>query len=166
MSKQLSFIKHDKPETDVGIELYFDGAARNNPGPAGAGIIIKQSKQTLTQHGFYLGSKTNNQAEYLALILGLITAREHAQTHKTLTIYSDSELLVRQFLGQYRVKNPILHHLFSVAYLLSKELTVTFKHISRVHNAEADQLANDGIDKKNPIPEHYKRVLDEFHITL
>jgi ribonuclease HI len=166
VSKQLSFIQHDKPEKEVGFELYFDGAARNNPGPAGAGIVIKQSKQIIAQYGFYLGNKTNNQAEYLALVLGLIAAHEHTQTNKKITIYSDSELLVRQFSGQYRVKNPVLNNLFNVAYVLSKELTVSFKHISRIYNTEADQLANNGIDKKNPIPEHYKRVLDEFHITL
>ncbi len=163
--KQLSFF-NNTANTDSHPTLHFDGAARNNPGPAGAGIIFKKGNTVIGKHYFYLGKKTNNQAEYLALILGLILAKEYFKNQEALTIYSDSELLIQQMTGHYRVKNPTLQQLFNIVYLLSKDIKPTFNHVSRVHNKDADRLANQAIDTHNPIPEQYKRVLHEYHITL
>jgi ribonuclease HI len=162
-ANQLSFLPQSSTAT-ASISLYFDGAARNNPGPAGAGIIIKKNTTTIEYCYFYLGEKTNNQAEYLALILGLITAKKHLNTQEPLMIYSDSELLIQQMKGQYHVKNPVLQHLFNVVYLISKDMRISFNHISRIHNKEADKLANQAIDTKNPISHEYKRVLHEYNI--
>jgi len=166
-TKQLSFI-HTPNEKIIPtkITLFFDGAARNNPGPAGAGIFIKKDKEILYEHGFFLGDKTNNQAEYLALIIGLLSVKKYLAPNEPFLAYSDSELLVKQMTGHYRVKNTALQHLFNVAYLISKDLHPTFNYISRVHNKDADRLANHGIDAKVAIPEPIKRVLHEYHIVL
>ncbi len=164
---QLSFIPRvDDPTKKNGLSLYFDGAARNNPGPAGAGIMIKRNNIAVCAHGFYLGSKTNNQAEYLALILGIILVKKHMAPQEHVTIYGDSELLVQQMTGNYRVKNPTLQQLFNAAYILSTDLSLTFKHIPRLQNKSADQLANKGIDTHNPIPDEYKRILNEYNVAL
>jgi len=167
VNKQLSFInEQNKETTKAGLYLYTDGAARNNPGPAGAGIIIKRNSDIILKEGFFLGSKTNNQAEYLALLLGLLIIKKHLKNDESLTIYSDSELLIKQMNGQYRVKNPALQHLFRVAYMISKDLKPTFKHILRAENRDADAMANRGIETKNSVPEHYVKVLNEYRIQL
>ena len=162
---QMSFLS-TTPQQKHALTLYLDGAARNNPGPAGAGIVFKKDSIIVGQYYFYLGKKTNNQAEYLALILGLILAKQYLKDQETLSIYSDSELLIQQMTGHYRVKNPVLQQFFNVVCLLSKDINPKFNHISRVHNKEADLLANQAIDTHNPLPEQYKRVLHEYHITL
>jgi len=168
VNKQLSFINKQKEEvsTQKSFCLFIDGAARNNPGPAGAGIILKHNNEIIKKDGFFLGNKTNNQAEYLALILGLIIVKELVQTDELITIYSDSELLIKQMNGLYRVKNLDLQHLFRVAYMLSKDLNIHFKHILRNENKEADKMANRGIETKKAIPASYSKVLDEYRIKL
>jgi ribonuclease HI len=162
---QLSFINSDQQEYTKGLTLYVDGAARNNPGPAGVGIVLKNKNLIIDQQGFFLGDKTNNQAEYLALIIGLLIVRHH-RVDETLTIYGDSELLIKQMTGHYRVKNPTLQHLFNVAYLISKELAPSYHYISRQYNKDADRLANHGIDTRNSLPEPLKRELHEYRIML
>ena len=164
---QLSFIdKPDDAQEKDKLVLFFDGAARNNPGPAGAGIVIKRNDTTIGTYGFYLGNKTNNQAEYLALLLGIIIIKKYLKPNEELTIYGDSELLVQQMTGRYRVKNPILQQLFNAVYILSKDIPITFKHIRRINNSIADKLANQGIDNRKEITEEFKRVLNEYHFTL
>jgi len=162
---QLSFLPHESSSQRV-MALYFDGAARNNPGPAGAGIVFKCDNVIRAQYCFYLGEKTNNQAEYLAVILGLLIAQDYKAEYEKLEIYGDSELLIKQMSGHYRVKNPILQQLSRVVYLLSKDFSVSFFHVSRTYNKDADLLANQAIDTKASIPDKYKRVLHEYHITL
>src|ERR1700733_1037262 len=83
-------------------KLFIDGAARNNPGPAGAGIYITKNDKPFKKLGFYLGVKTNNQAEYGALLLGLHALKATWDSRDHLDIISDSQLLVRQFKGEYR----------------------------------------------------------------
>ncbi len=165
MNNQLSFLSK-KPEPSTGYCLFTDGAARNNPGPAGAGIFLMNDKKIIFQKGFFLGHKTNNQAEYLALIIGLIVLHQLVPSDKTIIIHSDSELLVKQMNGLYKVKNPELQQLFRAAYMLSKPLNLQFKHILRTSNKEADALANHGIETKNALPEEYRQVLDEYHINI
>ncbi len=123
------------------IKVYIDGAARGNPGPAGIGIHIQNIKDI---HD-YIGETTNNVAEYTALLRGLeeILILGYKEVH----FYSDSELLVKQINGEYRVKNEKLKPLFINANLLIKRLKkFSISHVRREQNKEADKLANLGID--------------------
>ncbi len=127
--------------------IYTDGASRGNPGEAGAGVVIKDREgkvyRTLKK---YLGQTTNNQAEYNALILAL---REVKGMGQNIRILSDSELLVRQVKGQYKVKNRNIKPLFDEARaLLGGFASWEIEHIPREMNREADGLANEAIDSR------------------
>ena len=126
--------------------LYCDGAARGNPGPAGAGAVItKVDGSSAGEVCVALGEMTNNQAEYRALVLALDKALELGAT--TLEIFADSELMVRQIQGDYRVKDAGLKPLFhEVMRRLQKLGGYTIHHIVREKNKRADQLANLAID--------------------
>lgn len=128
--------------------LYTDGASRGNPGEAGAGIVLFNDKGAeLAARSAYLGKCTNNSAEYQALIIGLETALEKECT--AVHIFMDSELIVRQIEGRYKVKNEQLKPLFArVQSLLSKLRNWQIGHVPRAQNKRADQLANKGIDEK------------------
>ena len=125
---------------------HTDGGARGNPGPAGYGVVIEdETGRKVATLSEYLGHQTNNFAEYQGLIGALEYALEHG---KTLKVISDSELLVRQIKGIYKVKNPTLQDLHARA----KELIVqmdwfSIGHALREHNREADRLANEAMDK-------------------
>lgn len=147
------------------MHIYCDGAARGNPGPAGIGIFMARKGQPIFKGGFVVGTKTNNQAEYLAFIMALIIAQEYSTATDYLAIHSDSELLVQQMNGSYRVRNPALQKLFAAAYLLSKQLPISINHVQREANSVADALANYGIDSNTSIPEKYKQVLHEYHLA-
>ncbi len=133
-------------------ELYVDGAARNNPGPAGAGLYLVRNGIPVEQRGMYLGLRTNNQAEYLALLLGLYFAEVHMTSGDTLVIKADSELMVKQVLGIYRVKNKELIRISSMVRSLLEKLHYKIQHIPREKNGIADNLANKGIDNKIAVP--------------
>jgi len=128
------------------LVIYVDGASRGNPGNAGIGIIIYNSKrEILAEEAKYLGKATNNVAEYIAVIYGL--QEGIIRKAKNLTIYTDSELLVRQIDGRYQIKNHFLKNLFLlVKHLSSGFEELTIKYISREKNKEADRLANKAID--------------------
>jgi ribonuclease HI len=125
-----------------------DGAARGNPGLAGAGVIIKDEQgRRIETIGKYLGVTTNNQAEYRALIEGLRAVARH--TPEAVTVRMDSELVVRQMIGQYRVRHPELLPLYIEATeLLAALPNVTFVHVPREKNPGADQVANMAIDSR------------------
>lgn len=127
--------------------LWTDGAARGNPGPAGIGAILKSAGGEVLYTGSeYLGHTTNNVAEYKAVLLGLTGAL--AQGVQYLEVRADSELLIKQLKGQYRVKSPGLKPLFDQAkQLISRFKSVKLTHIRRELNSEADRLANQGIDQ-------------------
>jgi len=127
--------------------IHIDGASRGNPGPAAAGVEIKDADQkvvlTLSE---YLGTTTNNVAEYFALLYAL----EEAAILKSnkLTIFTDSELLARQFSGQYKVKDPIIKLLnLQVKRLRKKFKACTVSHVPREKNREADRLANTALNE-------------------
>ncbi len=129
------------------VRVHIDGAARGNPGPAGVGVLILGPEGEVVErlHRF-IGEATNNVAEYQALLLALDRVLEHGYTD--LEVRSDSELLVRQIQGRYQVKNPGLRPLYAVA----RERLAAFRHfdirhVPREENAEADRLANRGIDE-------------------
>ena len=127
--------------------LWTDGAARGNPGPAGIGAILKSSSGEVLYTGSeYLGHTTNNVAEYRAVLLGLKGALEHGV--RRLEVRADSELLIKQLKGEYRVKSPGLRPLYEEAKrLLTRFVSVKLTHVRRELNGEADRLANQGIDR-------------------
>lgn len=126
---------------------HIDGGARGNPGPAAFGVLITdQAGRSLTMLSKYLGHQTNNYAEYSGLLAALQYALEHG--HKALKVISDSELLVRQIKGLYKVKNPGLQELYRRAKeLISKLEWFSIQHVLREKNREADRLANAAMDK-------------------
>jgi ribonuclease HI len=129
------------------LRLFTDGAARGNPGDAGAGIVIEDD-QGVRLRGFHrwLGKKTNNEAEYLALIDGLKAVE--AWKPDRLEIYLDSQLVVEQMRGAYRIKKPELQDLAKEAQsVVGRFLDVEFKHVEREQNRGADALANKAIDE-------------------
>lgn len=126
--------------------LYADGGSRGNPGPSGAGAYLEDESGTPVARVYkYLGETTNNVAEYSALIFGLKEALR--QKTKKLLIRMDSQLVVRQVEGKYRVKEPTLIKLHRQAMELLEQLPAySIEHIPREENAEADKLANLAID--------------------
>jgi ribonuclease HI len=126
---------------------HSDGGARGNPGPAAYGVVIEdEAGHTITALSEYLGHQTNNLAEYQ----GVIAALEYAITHghTALKVISDSELLVRQIKGIYRVKNAALKELHTrTKELISQLEWFSIEHALRQHNQEADRLANEAMDK-------------------
>jgi ribonuclease HI len=128
------------------IVAYIDGGARGNPGPAGYGARIEAPDGTVLAelHGG-LGIATNNVAEYNGLLAALKWAVDHG--HPRVRIRADSELLVKQMRGEYKVKNPGLQPLYVRARLLVTSLDeVVFEHVRRERNEEADRLSNLGMD--------------------
>jgi ribonuclease HI len=152
------------------LVIYIDGAARGNPGHAGAGIYITYHNDNLLSKGIYLGEKTNNQAEYLALALAVFFAEkvctENQIHHPQLSIFSDSELLIKQMRGEYKVKNAILAQIKSLIDKLLVKFTYKFAHVRREKNKEADRLANLGVDEKHKIPAAFTKILSESGLLI
>jgi len=139
------------PRAPLHLYLYVDGASSGNPGPCGAAAILKDEEgTTLLERARAFGPATNNVAEYQAVILGLELAAELKPPH--LTIRSDSELLVRQLAGEYRVKAPHLKPLYrQVMRLLEPFESVEIEHIPRTQNAEADKLSKKAVEKARAV---------------
>lgn len=130
----------------LAFTIEIDGASRGNPGPAAFGYVIRHQGETVLEESGYLGRATNNAAEYLALIHALKKAEE--LRGRDLTIRSDSELLVRQMSGEYRVRNPqlaILHQ--QVSQLLPRFRRVRFTYVPREQNRDADRLCNEALNE-------------------
>src|SRR5712692_1114104 len=129
------------------LVAHIDGGARGNPGPAGYGVLIQdESGRKVAALSEYLGHQTNNFAEYQGLIAALEYALQHGP--KALKLISDSELLVRQIKGIYKVKNPTLQDLHRRAKELIAQLDwFSIGHALREHNRDADRLANEAMDK-------------------
>ncbi len=130
------------------MKLYTDGAARGNPGPAAAGMVIEDDQgQVIWQEGRYLGETTNNVAEYQALLWGLEKAANLAPG--ALLIRMDSELVIKQLTGVYRVKHPALRPMHQQALALLREFpSWRAEHVRREKNSLADHLANLALDRK------------------
>ncbi len=126
--------------------IFIDGASRGNPGNAGIGVVIIGENQQITEIKKFVGKKTNNQAEYLALITALETFR--SPQNISLNIYTDSQLLANQINNLWKVRNPGITRLFQKAKkLLENFYSVKITHIPREKNKEADTLANLAIDE-------------------
>jgi ribonuclease HI len=130
----------------VKATLFTDGGARGNPGPAAYGYVIEdENGNTLAAHGEAIGIATNNVAEYSALLAGLEKAAELGVTE--LEVVSDSELMVRQMQGRYKVKNEALRELWKDALRLARRVgRVTYRSVRREHNELADRLVNEALD--------------------
>ena len=139
----------DDRRGDPYLILRTDGASRGNPGPAAAGVVIETPSGEIVARGkLYLGVMTNNQAEYRALILGLKAIIHYHPL--AVRVYMDSELIVNQMRGTYKVRHPDLEPLWREARELARALhTVTFDHVPRAQNALADRLANQALDERD-----------------
>jgi ribonuclease HI len=130
----------------VKARLFTDGGARGNPGPAAYGFVLETEDGTvLAAEGQAIGVATNNVAEYSGLVAGL---RKALELHvPDVEVVSDSELLVKQMRGEYRVKNEALRSLFVEASTLARGLqSIEYRHVKRAHNELADRLVNDALD--------------------
>jgi ribonuclease HI len=148
------------------FQANIDGGSRGNPGPASYGVVVRNERgEIVAKLKKYIGRMTNNVAEYY----GLIAALDYAQSHgvRALRVESDSELLVRQMRGHYKVKSPDLRPLFERA----KKMSQTFEsfgidHVYREQNAEADALANEALDETSGKPKPSVTTKPESRPTL
>ena len=143
---------HTPTAATAAYRANIDGGSRGNPGPASYGVVIRDPRgQVVAKLKKYIGRSTNNVAEYY----GLIAALDYAQQHsiRALRVESDSELLVRQMSGQYKVKSPDLRPLYERARKMAQTFD-TFKidHVYREQNTEADALANEALDETSGRP--------------
>jgi len=127
------------------LQIFTDGGARGNPGPAGIGVVIWDGNNLVGRHKKYIGVATNNQAEYKAVILALEEAKKIGALE--LEFFLDSELVVKQLRQEYKVKDKELAPLFVQAWNLGFSFKkITYTHIPREKNKEADKLVNEAID--------------------
>ncbi len=136
-----------KPVADA-IRANIDGGARGNPGPAAYGVVVRNARgEVIAELSEYLGLQTNNFAEYS----GLLAVLEYAvrEKHPALKVISDSELMVKQMKGQYKVKNPGLLELYTRARSLVRKLEhFSIEHVLRAQNRDADHLVNQVLDSR------------------
>jgi ribonuclease HI len=130
------------------VRVFTDGAARGNPGPAGAGAVIVDSEgRVLARLGRFLGKQTNNVAEYQGLLLGLRRARQLGA--REVEVRADSQLLIRQLQGKYAVRNEVLRRLHEEALALLRSFDrFELVHVPREQNALADEMSNRAIDEQ------------------
>jgi ribonuclease HI len=143
----------DRIEVEFGlhtVKVMVDGASRGNPGPAGIGAaILDNHDRSLAELSTFIGTATNNEAEYQALVAGLGLALERG--YPNVAIYTDSELMAKQIRGEYRIREPRLKERFAMAHrLLAKFKKWEIKAIPRSENRLADRLSNLAIDKGSP----------------
>jgi ribonuclease HI len=147
------------------VMIFTDGASRGNPGEAGGGFVIYKDKKELVAKSLYYGKKTNNQAEYLAVINALEYIYEHNLTTEKLLFFADSQFLVKQIQKEYKVKAKNIIPLYHKVETLLKNLNYTFQWIPRDDNKRADELANIGIEKKGSV-ENYEFVEENNSSSL
>ncbi|MFA6908686.1 MAG: ribonuclease HI family protein [Patescibacteria group bacterium] len=131
---------------EIHLDIYTDGGARGNPGPSGIGAVIKREGKVIGSYGEFIGTATNNQAEYRAVLLGIQKAKQHDGTH--LHFYLDSELVASQLRREYKVKDAELAKLFVQIWNLTHDFKrLEFSWIPREQNYEADAMVNQAIDR-------------------
>lgn len=132
------------------LKVYFDGASRGNPGQAGVGVVVMDDDNIIAKSYGYVGKKTNNQAEYLAVILALdlISDNPAVKTNK-IRLIGDSQLVIKQLKGEYKVKNPKLKELYRQIKkkIESLGMEAEYEHVKREKNKLADALANRAVDE-------------------
>ncbi len=144
-SKLKKIYKEYLKDLDNFYELYIDGASRGNPGKAAAGFIICKNGKEIARGGKYLGIKTNNEAEYYALLLGLQKCKE--LNIKKIKIFSDSKLIVNQVKGSFKVKDEKLKNIYKKVLNILKNFDYEIEHIPREKNKIADNIANYKLDE-------------------
>lgn len=148
MTQTSLFNKPAPARRSFDILANIDGGARGNPGPAAYGVVVRNAQgEVIKEWGEYLGIQTNNVAEYS----GLLAALDYAvrEGHASVKVLSDSELMVRQMLGEYKVKNPALKELYGRARALVRKLQhFAIEHVLRERNREADRLVNQVLDDR------------------
>ena len=135
------------------LVAHTDGASRGNPGESGIGVVLRTNAgEPVAEICGYLGRTTNNRAEYAALLACVRMAADRGCTH--LTVHSDSELMVRQIRGQYKIKDATLRRCADEIRSLarSRGVELDLRHVERAANSEADRLANRAIDERIPLP--------------
>jgi ribonuclease HI len=139
------------------IIIYIDGGSRENPGPAALGVVFcNEKKQPIKRYSHFLGEATNNEAEYQALVFALkkfkaVFGKKIAK-HSEIEIRSDSQLLVKQMKGEYKILDEKLQKLFLEAWNLRLDFKrVSFRLVSREKNKEADRLVNEALDKQGRV---------------
>ena len=154
-----------KMDASAAYTAHVDGGARGNPGPAGYGVVIHDAQgKKIAELSQYLGHQTNNYAEYN----GLLAALRYAIAHhiQSLKIISDSELMVRQMKGIYKVRHPDLRRFYEEAQRLTAQIEhVEIRHALREHNQDADRLANEAMDRgrQSPRGEAEPQIRSEFN---
>ena len=130
------------------IIIYTDGGARNNPGPAGAGVFIQDGHKRI-ECKKYLGERTNNWAEYEAVILALTEAKKRGLGNREIEVRMDSELIQRQLTNEYQIKEETLWPQYMKVHnlIVAHFPHITFAHVPREENKEADRLVNEAIDE-------------------
>jgi ribonuclease HI len=148
MTQSSLFEKPAPSRRPFDIIANIDGGARGNPGPAAYGVVVRNAQgEVIKEWGEYLGIQTNNVAEYSALVAALDYALR--ERYLALKVLSDSELLVRQMRGQYRVKNPALREFYDRAQALARKLQqFSIEHVLRERNRAADRLVNQVLDSR------------------
>jgi ribonuclease HI len=133
------------------FKIWTDGGSRGNPGPAAIGVVIQANGQKQPGIKKCIGTATNNVAEYSAVLEALDHVQKTAGTAK-IDFFIDSELVVKQLKGEYRVKDPGLKSLFLEARQKVMKLggEISFTHVRREHNSEADKLVNEALDEAKP----------------
>lgn len=130
------------------LEVFADGGSRGNPGPSAYGFVVKKDGKTVKEEGGYLGIETNNFAEYTALVKALLYLQSAAKGEE-IRVFLDSQLVVSQLSGLYRVKSPKIRELVAkVRELESAFKVVKYQHILRDRNKEADRLVNIALDRQ------------------
>ena len=135
------------PAPQGSLIAHVDGGARGNPGPSGYGVVIEDREgNKVAELSQYLGHQTNNFAEYSGLLAALHYVIDHG--HQALEVVADSELMVKQMNGQYKVRAPQLLPLYEEARRLARRLDwFRIRHVRRAHNSAADKLANQAMDQ-------------------
>lgn len=131
------------------LKVYFDGASRGNPGKAGAGIVVINDRDEIVgKICSYLGEKTNNQAEYLAVLLALDYLQANDINDKTIELIGDSQLVIKQLRGEYKIKNEKLKDLYWQIreHIVNSGFNIKFSHVKREKNKLADEMANKALD--------------------
>ncbi|MFH1644127.1 MAG: ribonuclease HI family protein [bacterium] len=172
MEKQLKVFNNPKVLNikSYDFTVYTDGASRGNPGKSGAGIFVfdNKKKKEIIKESFYLDTKTNNQAEYLALALAAFLINENIKNFSeySFQFLADSELLIKQMTNEYKIKDPILKKLKTLIFSILNDSNYNFQHIRREKNTKADELANKGIDSKAGTPHKFTLLLQKNNLFI
>jgi len=135
------------------IKIYVDGGSRGNPGKAAAAFVVIENGKVLTKQGYYIGERTNNEAEYSSVIYALRWLSESKEDYINVQLFLDSELVTKQLKGQYKMKSKNLMPLLKEARFLEKKISskVTYKNIPREENRLADRMVNKVLDTEQII---------------